>query len=153
MSNATIAELQEQKLESLIDFFKSYVSRTYSKSVRVMILDSNSDYITLKQLEEVTNDCLHKQLGSYKYPEGIRTKTSKREVVIYRQVFCIIALRTGYGPSEIGTHLNISHATVIHSRGVMDNLLEYKNPQATLVYKDINNEIKKRYGFLEDITA
>lgn len=102
--------------------------------------------ITLKMLEQLVNDVMEEEDPEFYTPMGIRLRTRKREIVMYRQAFLKIAYDIGYGPSVSATHIGYDHATAIHGNRHMVALLETHDVLATRIYNTVINGYKKRFS-------
>lgn len=77
--------------------------------------------------------------------EMLRVKSRKPNILHPRQIFCYFAyLYTNMSTSEIGMHLLIDHATVLHSMCAIADALETKTPitiynAAIKIQADIEN--------------
>ncbi len=57
--------------------------------------------------------------------EGLRTKTRKQYIVIFRQLFMKACFDYGYGCTAVSTYLgNFDHATTLHGNRAFNNLLD-----------------------------
>lgn len=79
-------------------------------------------------------------------PKGIRNKTRDGVVLMHRQIAFYLSIKMGYSLSLIGRYFGWNHATVIHSRKVVDNYIHTKNKKFIVIYNKIENELQKRYG-------
>lgn len=82
--------------------------------------------LSLKELFEIVNEALEDKVGK-KHTDGILTPTRLREVVLYRQAFCKIAIHLGYKVTSVAEFIRKNHATVIHSVKNIDNLLSVED--------------------------
>ncbi len=58
-------------------------------------------------------------------PEGLRAKTRKHNIVIFRQMFIKISFDYGYGCTAVSNFLgNFDHATMLHGNRAFTNLLD-----------------------------
>jgi hypothetical protein len=86
--------------------------------------------LSLKELFEIVNEALEDKVGK-KHKEGILNPTRLREVVLYRQAFCKIAMHLGYKVTSIAEFIRKNHATVIHGIRNVDNLLSVEDIDMT----------------------
>jgi len=85
-------------------------------------------------------------------------RNKKGDNVMYRQIAYYILNTMGYGPSEIASHSNRDHATIIHGRKMVEDLLEVGDVKYTYNYnkvvehlrtvhqEKVANENEKKYG-------
>lgn len=97
--------------------------------------------ISLKELFDIINQRLN-ETSSKPYPDGIRSTSRLREVVIYRQAFCKIANSIGYKITGIANFLEKNHATVIHSIKNINNLLIVNDPEILACIDDIYSRVE-----------
>lgn len=103
--------------------------------------------VSLKSLEELVNETYDTMFPGHCHNGGIRTKHRKREIVLFRQIFFVIGLDLGFGPSYLGCFLNFDHATVIHSRKAIKNLLDSNDKDTITYYTSVKNAFKKRFSY------
>lgn len=99
--------------------------------------------LNLVQLESIANEILNNPL---RYPQGVRTRSRKRELVLVRQCMFKIARENGCGFASIGNHFGYDHATVIYSKTTIDTLVSGKNQEAINVLNKFKYVIQKSYG-------
>jgi hypothetical protein len=74
-------------------------------------------------------------------------RTRRRDVLVYRQIFCYIAREKGYSYSSIGRQIQKDHATCIHSYRLVSDMLEVRDPITKSIYdKIVQNLIEEEYA-------
>lgn len=140
--NLTKSEMTD-KMKEDIEAFKRKFELKYRITPYVSI-NSKKNFmgeLSMSDLLDIVNKRMHYMHGGNL--GGIIQATRRRPVVIYRQVFCKIALSLGYGASVVGKFLNKNHATVIHAVKLVDNLIETGDKNMTDCVNDIYMEIEK----------
>jgi len=72
-------------------------------------------------------------------------RNKKGDNVMYRQITFYILNTMGYGPAEIAKHSNKDHATVIHSRKVVEDFLEIGDGKYTHNYNKVLSHLREVY--------
>ena len=89
-------------------------------------------------------ECKHlKCIKSFK-----KVKTRRREILMWIQVHCYLAVRLGFSKSYIGRSVGKDHATIIHRSNVVDNLLAIGEKDITKVYNLVIKQIKEYVGII-----
>jgi len=76
-----------------------------------------------------------KEFGQAKY-SGFTSKSKARENAYPRQIAAYVAVEAGYGYSQIGRTLNVTHATIIWSKQRAFDHLMVKNEMFTKMYAE-----------------
>lgn len=137
-------ERKKTGIEAIRDF-KAYFLKEFGLELIVIISSPKNKHfkVDLVVLEEITNKILHDMFPG-KYPEGIKKKIRKREIVSLRFCFFKVALEMGYSLTSIGLYLGFDHATVLHGNRTATNLMDTMNSQIILNYNLILNGLKER---------
>ena len=138
----------EKQIELFIEKFKESFHRNfgtvphvfYDKTKEIPVI-SLSKLLTLMQ-DIVDNDPILSSLNI-----KIKSKSRKREVVLYRQCCFKIARLQGFTLDTIGKTFAVNHSTVLYGIRCIDNLLEVNDYDALHIYTKIKHEIKKKYGY------
>ena len=137
-------ERKKTGIEAIRDF-KAYFLKEFGQEVVIVIGNTKNKHpkIDMNSLEKVANHVLD-ELYPGKFPDGIRKRLRKRELVVARYCFFKIASEMGYTATSIALFLGFDHATVLHGNTVISNLIEAMNSQVILNYNLILNELKER---------
>lgn len=130
------------------EFYKvigTYPLVSYSLSQRVLMK------IPLVELEELVNQIFEENYSDQYLYNGIRNRTRKRPTVTFRQLYMKIAADMGYGLESIGASIGFDHATVIHAKKQIGNLLECKNPEILKQFNLIYHAANNKYGHDGDV--
>lgn len=101
--------------------------------------------LSLKDLEDIANHCIHVDLDVDIVGATIKTRTRQRTLVIYRQCIFKMARDIGYGLARIGHHFGYDHATVLYANKNINNLINCKDKQVIRVLTKIQDELEKRH--------
>jgi hypothetical protein len=126
------------------DFFEKF--GVYPDVYYNLIPDEPRKSVSLKAFEELVNQVYESVFPNSCYEGGIRSRKRKREIVIFRQLFFSLAQEMGFGPSYLGCFLNFDHATVIHSRKAIRNLLDSNDRDTVLYHNLVKDAFKKRFS-------
>jgi len=140
-------DLAEEFLNGFTSLLKTYLVKMNLPFTPVTALKYNEkwqDTLTLSEMISVVDTDLLAMFPNL-YKGGLRSKSRKRDLVLRRQVLCVLGRDMGLNLSIIGKELNIDHATVIHGIKNINSLLDTGNTEATRVFKDVNNLIKQFY--------
>lgn len=133
--------------EEMITKFKEEMTELTGISP-VVIMSFSDDMLhplLLQDLESIINEHFMEMCPkSIMFPDGIRTKSRKRELVVYRHLFYFMASKMGYGPSFIAAHMDFDHATAIHGTRAFTDLLESRDKQALQIFNAVHNAYQKR---------
>jgi len=140
--NLTRSEMTDKMRED-IEAFKKKFELKY-RIIPYVSINSKKNYVGELSMSDLL-DIVNKRMQEIHEgtSAGIRQATRRRPIVIYRQVFCKIALSLGYGATVIGKFLNKNHATVIHAVKLVDNLIETGDKHMTDCVNDIYMQIEK----------
>lgn len=78
--------------------------------------------------------------------KGIRSTKRFKLLITYRQCFMKIASDTGYGSTDIARFLGFDHATVLHAKKRIKDLLDTKDAETVEIYNKIVNAYKIRFS-------
>ena len=140
-------DLAEEFLNGFTSLLKTYLVKMNLPFTPVSALKYNEkwqDTLSLSEMISVVDADLLAMFPNL-YKGGIKSKSRKRELVLKRQVLCVLGRDMGLNLAVIGKELGIDHATVIHSIKNINSLLDTGNPEAMRTFKDINNLIKQYY--------
>ena len=135
------------------DFVKK-VKEKYDLDVNIVIggtiLDQktgNKIALDILRDEAFSAMCLYDpSLSSYL---SMRSKSRKREFVMWSQCFQYLAWMHGYSKIEIGRNLMKNHATIISSINKVSNAIDGYNPDLKEIYEYLKNYYLTHVG---DIT-
>ena len=68
--------------------------------------------------------------------------TRHRPNIFYRQIFCYLAYNYNFTVSEIGRFINKDHSTVVHSRDIIKDLLQIRDPDIVKIYNSIYTNLE-----------
>jgi hypothetical protein len=91
---------------------------------------------TLKQVEDFFNSIISENFGEA-YPNGIRQKTRKRELLVYRQIAQFLCQKMGYGVVHLKHYFQWDHATSLHSKKVITNFIETNDKEFATLYQPL----------------
>jgi hypothetical protein len=144
--------MNAQKLKlieaDILQFKESFVVKHGLEPI-VIFRDPNKDVISgmaLVDLLKIANACLFNAEQYKVYPDGIKTKTRERIVVIHRYCFIHIARRMHYRNTSIMKFLEWDHATGIHAEKTVKSLLESKDYELATALDCMYGEIKRQSG-------
>ena len=136
-------------IQNFIDEFE----KKYNKQLQVIVVkDGENDYpetCRLKILEKIVIKAMHKECEHLRYIKSFKkVKTRRREILMWIQVHCNLAVRLGFSKSYIGRTVGKDHATIIHRAKVVENLLEIGEVDITKVYNLVIKQIKEYVGII-----
>lgn len=138
-------ERKSFEIESFISEFQENFLRKFGV-LPVVTIEGYSPIpkLSLIQIEEMCNKVLdyYKKSGD-SFPNGLKTKSRKRELVVTRQCFYKIARDLHYTLYSIADYLGFDHATVIHGVRVVNQQIDLHDPLIVIIYSAIRNEISK----------
>lgn len=133
------------------NFKKQYYNLTGVFPIIIYPMRGNQNKIDLKKLSDLVNEIFRENFP-HEYPEnGIVDRSRRRIIVTFRQVYFKIGVEMGHTIDSIAKNIGYDHATVIHSRKNISNLLEYNDPLVVSIYKKIKYAAKERYGYDGDV--
>jgi hypothetical protein len=134
------------------NFKKQFYNLTGVLPIIIYPMQGNyQNKIDLKKLSDLVNE-IFKENFPDDYPEnGISNRCRKRIIITFRQVYFKIGVEMGHTIDSIAKNIGYDHATVIHSRKNVSNLLEYNDPLTVSTYKKIKYATKERYGYDGDV--
>lgn len=140
--------LPSEELGNLITkFVKDFYDLT---GVNPIISYPNSEKeenkVNLWDLETLVNDVFYKHFPDLYDSKGIRSRNRKRIRVTFRQIYMKMAVQEYYySLSRTANHLGFDHATVIHAKRTINNLLQTNDKDTVLIYNLIKNAEKERF--------
>lgn len=96
------------------------------------------------EIQEVVN-CADQTIDLALFPEGVKTKRRKREVIIRRQLVFYICRKMGYGFEKIGDAMGFDHATVIHGNRTVAQLIEVGDRDMRGAYNEVTALLREYY--------
>lgn len=129
-----------KKARELVENFK----RTYQKEIGLPIIvfacyneEMTMEILSLNDLKEIADELVQ-------IKKSILDKTRKKEVMIYKHIFCKVAKEMGYTFSYIGNYLKIDHSTVIHSVNKINDLLDVESKEHVIAYSTFIEKVKEK---------
>ena len=99
---------------------------------------SSKHFPELKDIEQVITHLYD--------PQDFKKKTSEKEYVFYRHLFCKLSHDLRYTHVQISEYLKQNRTTITHAINKINNYLDIKDPETTQVYKETTNYIIDTYG-------
>jgi len=131
--------------------FRVYPTIIYDLSKRDEYLLNLTELITLT--DELLNADLDIDLIKQEN-RSVKAKCRQSLVVTYRGCLIHVARRLNYSYSELHRALGqANHTTVLHAHKRINNLLDTKDFTVTHIYKQLENELKTRYGITGDVQS
>lgn len=140
-------DLAEEFLNGFTSLLKTYLVKMNLPFTPVSALKYNEkwqDTLTLSEMITVVDADLMALFPNL-HKGGVRSKSRKRDLVLRRQVLCVLGRDIELNLGTIGKELGIDHATVIHSIKNINSMLDTGNTEATRVFREINNLIRDYY--------
>jgi len=147
----TSVERQEHMKLRIAAYKKSFFEEFNAELViTTKIALSDLTKISLNDLGIIVDDVLHSNYPN-QFPDGIKTKSRRLDVLNFRQCYCKIALDFKHTSVSIADALGIDHATVLHSNNCIRNMIATNNQRTVYNLIQINNELQERFGINADI--
>jgi hypothetical protein len=142
--NQLFKKLKNQRLENIEMFIKQFKTDFESlydtTPVVIYTLKDEVTYpISLNELEKICDAFIEPNSKLH-----IREKNRKRNIVIARHIFFYIAYKMGYTTTYLGEYLGWDHASVIHGKKSVNNLLDINDSELVNKVKQIYDEVEKR---------
>ncbi len=155
-----MAQISQQwiKANEVIEEYKKDFHNRFGFTINIYFQTRTLDNIPQISLQEIydnieeylyqlyTNKLVPGSYGKVPIPNGLKTKSRVQGLRVLRQIFCNIALEFGYSSTEIARFIDIDHATVLHSKNVINELLETKDRQVTELYCHVKSNLAIKYG-------
>lgn len=137
----------KERAELKIKQFKADFLLEFDTEVLVVKKSARPNFprIQLIELEVIINELLRKQVAN-KYPGGIRTHARDHDIINFRYCFYKIALDMKYTMTFVARYLGFHHASVVHGRKVINNLIITKDAISVFNINNIYYELKERFG-------
>lgn len=149
MENKTRDEIADELINEFMEKFHKalgvYPLVTYSMRKITMVR------VSLSELESLTNEVYQKWFPEAYVSDGIRNRLRRRTTVAFRQVYMKIASDMGHSLDSTGRFIGYDHATVLHAKRNVNNLLDCKDPEITKIYNLVYYAAKERYGHDGDV--
>lgn len=131
------------KMRADVESFKRKFELKYriTPYVSISTRKNHVGELTLTDLLEIVNNKMRQCCKER--TTNILDSTRKRPVIIYRQLFCKMAMDLGYGPTSISKFINRNHATIIHSVNLIDNLIDIGDKTMIKAINDMHLELEK----------
>lgn len=132
-----------KKARELVENFKKMYHKEIGLPIVIIACYDNTmsmDILSLDQLKEITDELI--QIN-----KSILDKTRKKEVIIYKHIFCKVAKEMGYTLSYIGNYLKIDHSTVIHSISKINDLLDIESKEYIIAYSTFIEKVKEKIEY------
>lgn len=141
----TTTDTRESDANKLVSDFRLYFFTRFGVNASIFYDLKETDRppaVPLDKLEEIVNSFLHDEYPE-KYPNGIRSRTRKKELIMYRHMFFKLAIEMGYSCNAAGGFLEYSHCQALWSKGVITDFIDVKDKYITELYFNIKNKIKQ----------
>lgn len=154
MKQSIVAELSEkrEKMEAVANAFKSSFYNEFGFEPLVFYEDLNeikehyrrrvANIIGMDEIIEICN----RYVDINQFPNGIKNRSRKRELVLIRHLFMYFAYRLNFNTTTIGKKLGYDHATVIHAHKQISALLDTGNSECIKLHSLIYEEIREKTG-------
>lgn len=134
------------RMKSILKFiadFKMQFKEIYGVTPHVFFEDEQEVVppVSMKSLVAIGN----RYIDIETYPQGLRTKCRKRELVFVRQCVTKLAKDMGYTHEKIGHHLGVDHSTCVHSCKTIEQFLEIGDPSTLLMINTLKDAIQDKF--------
>lgn len=147
-------EEQAVRTKNILEFinvFKESFTKRFGITPQVVFNDKTDIIPALSLIDMVRIG--NKFIDLKKYPQGLRTRTRKAEVVFVRQCIVNLCQGMGYPYQTIGYHVGLDHSTCIYSKRVIDKFLSMEEPKTLLMINLIKDAIKDKLGNDGDVQS
>jgi len=96
--------------------------------------------IELDELEEICNS----YIDLTEFPRGIKDRSRKHEVILYRQMYMHFAYKMKYRLVQIGRSSGFLHTSVIYGHQHIQDLIDNNDKEIITAYKTVLDEINER---------
>lgn len=150
--NSKFMKQTSPRTESILAFisdFKTRFKEIYGIVPHVFFEENDNAVppLSMKSLVNIGNQFVNLD----KYPNGLKTKTRKRDIVFVRQIIIKLARDLGHTYERIGDTLNLHHATCIYARKTVNQFLEISDAKTVLMLNVIKNAIQDKLGNAGDV--
>ena len=140
-------EIAEEFLKEFTTLLKTFLIKMDLPFTPVTMLRYNSNWQKKLNLAEMISivdlDIKAKQPDTY--PEGLRTKSRRRELVLRRQILYKMGRTAGLTFEQIAIEFGMDHASVIHGVKVVNALGDTADKEVAKVTMEIEDLIKLYY--------
>jgi hypothetical protein len=142
--------MDKSKKEEMKQLIKVFQEDFYNKFAIVPVVhykvNGKLPALSLQQIDLTVDKFVNK----HDFPNGIRTKSRKREVVIPRYCAFKLAIDNGFTLERIGLYFgNFDHSTVLHAKKTINNLITICDKKVLDIWNEIENYILINYN-IED---
>lgn len=131
-----VKKLSREEIEEQIEFLLKKLKKRSLYNITYKV--SSSEFPDLKDVEQIIYHLYDSQ--------DFKKKSSEKEYVFYRHLFCKICDDLNYTHAKIAEYLKQSRSTITHAIIKIDNYLHIKDPETTKVYKETTKYIIDTYG-------
>lgn len=140
--------IEDRKIAKIVQFKEEFF--TEFGEVALVAIEKKDFNITLEQLESLINDFVHKEYPGL-FPEGIRTKSRKHELIMCRFCFYKLAIDIIPNKSKIARYMNVNPTSVLYGDNIIRGLIAVKESSTMFVINRIYHEFKERFGINADV--
>jgi chromosomal replication initiation ATPase DnaA len=98
--------------------------------------------ITLDDLVRIVDGFVNMSI----FPDGIKTKSRKKDIVILRQIYMYFAYKFDFSVVNTAQKIGYHHAMVTHSVKMISNAIDTNDKLYLKNFMEIKNEIEKETG-------
>lgn len=132
----------EREVIAVIETFKDIMLQKYGISFNVYIPDPSIIRLKLEEIEKLAIEVLHMNESRAKTIKNMRVDTRKKEFIIHKTAFCLIAYEQGYSKSVIGRYLGRDHSSVINLLKSAEDYIDTKDKEFNAILLQLKSKIK-----------
>lgn len=142
------AKEEKKAMDEDIENFRQEFYSKYKVQVLVSyrLKNTNPIQLSLKQIEEllIEDAKMYNPQVLEDYASFLKDKGRTREIVLYKQFYCLLGRQAGYTLLQIAKSIGYNHATIIHGSRSIDNLLKIRDREVTEIFNRLMYEIQQR---------
>tara|TARA_B110000467_G_C18320080_1_gene484509 strand:- start:2032 stop:2403 length:372 start_codon:yes stop_codon:yes gene_type:complete len=101
---------------------------------------------TVSQIEKACVQVMHEMYPDYINYTNLNVLLRKREIVMFRKIYCYLGYHAKYTCDHVGQHVNRDHSSVIHGKNSVEDMLHIKDKAYVEAMQKVTKIIQKYVG-------
>lgn len=131
-----------EEIKKVIEVFRDTLYEKYGIELSIYVADESLIRLKLDELEKLMIEILHYNEPDTKAIKKMSFKTRKKEFIIHKTVFSLVAFQHGYTKSAIGKFLDNDHSSTINLIKAADNYYYTNDKEFNHILKIFKHKIK-----------
>lgn len=139
-----------EQATKVIEVMRDVLMEKYGIEFKVYLANPNLIRLRLEDLEKLMIELLHFNHPMMRNYNNMKTKTRKKEFIMHKTVFSLVAFEHGYSKSAIGKFVDNDHSSIINLINCANDYIDTKDKEFNNILAQYKRKIKSYVSIISE---